>query len=699
MRRVLLLAIFFLAACTDDGLTVRLDIRSDLIAEVDFDEASISIDGLGEQRLAASGNQQWLEPIRVARFDAVPEGTYDGYARLSLDGDEVIGRALRIRVAADLVSTITLSRVCLEVSCDESSVCFNGECVDPACLQSQDPECAAAACVSPAECDAGASCERPDCVGGTCIFESVCDDGYCSPAANMCVPVDAPDAGMDASDLDADPGDAEVDACEPICLENSCGADGCGGECRCGAESSFCFDERCYEPDPCTESIGAPCTEVGTEQLLPASAERFDQVGSSVAISAAGDVIAIGARTEAGGVPGDPSDNSAGGAGAVFVYRRVDGVWREDAYLKAATTSAEDRFGFKVDLSDDGNVLLVTARWDDDPEDAGVAVDESGSAFVFRYDGTVWQEEAMLKEETPTVSAWYGHAAAISGDGTRVAIGTILTRGVSGRNNSGSVSLYRYEAGDWIRETVLGASNAGGTDQFGRSVALDFDGTHLAVGAQQEDGSIGGVNPPDDNALSDSGAAYVFERTGTEWVEAAILKAASPREGARLGEFITISGDGQRIAVGAAGNPDAPQLGEVSIFANSAGSWNLDATLVRSNAEEADGFGNNLSFAPDASRLLVGCIGDDSAEVGVGASLEGAGASNSGAVLLFERSEDAWEEVLRIKDFESLEGREFGRSVALSNEGVLVGCSMQARDRGAATGSCSVFMLPPASVD
>jgi hypothetical protein len=96
--------------------------------------------------------------------------------------------------------------------------------------------------------------------------------------------------------------------------------------------------------------------------------------------------------------------------------------------------------------------------------------------------------------------------------------------------------------------TNLKASNTGTEDQFGVSVALSGD--TLAVGARVEDSAAQGVaDNQDDNGASDSGAVYVFRRTGTAWQQEVHLKASNTGAGDQFGHSVALSGD--TLVVGA----------------------------------------------------------------------------------------------------------------------------------------------------
>src|SRR5690349_16496469 len=105
-------------------------------------------------------------------------------------------------------------------------------------------------------------------------------------------------------------------------------------------------------------------------------------------------------------------------------------------------------------------------------------------------------------------------------------------------------------AGPIVQQSYIKASNTGAGDQFGWSVAVSGD--TLVVGAFAEDSSSTGVNGAQGNdAAPDSGAAYVFVRSGASWVQQAYLKASNTGANDNFGIAVAISGD--TLVVGASG--------------------------------------------------------------------------------------------------------------------------------------------------
>jgi hypothetical protein len=94
--------------------------------------------------------------------------------------------------------------------------------------------------------------------------------------------------------------------------------------------------------------------------------DAWDGFGTAI-LSTDSNTLVVGADVEASavtGINGDESDNSMGGAGAVYVFIRSNGTRQQQAYVKASNTDAVDMFG-RIALSADGNTIAVGATGED----------------------------------------------------------------------------------------------------------------------------------------------------------------------------------------------------------------------------------------------------------------------------------------------------------------------------------------------
>ena len=135
-----------------------------------------------------------------------------------------------------------------------------------------------------------------------------------------------------------------------------------------------------------------------------------DTFGYTIALSDDGDTLAVGAPAEdsrPSGITGNQADNSAQGAGAVYVFTRSGATWSQQAYIKSGNPVGADGdlFGYAVGLSADGNTLAVGAfdegggaKAINGPEDG--RLNGSGAAYVFTRSGPTWSRQAYLKSPT-----------------------------------------------------------------------------------------------------------------------------------------------------------------------------------------------------------------------------------------------------------------------------------------------------------
>ena len=308
-----------------------------------------------------------------------------------------------------------------------------------------------------------------------------------------------------------------------------------------------------------------------------------DRFGYSLALSDDGDTLAVGAIGEdsaAVGVNGNQADDAADQAGAVYVFSRAGVTWSQQAYVKASNTQAGDLFGFCVALDRMGATLAVCG-YDEDSSAQGVNGDQSsntsngsGAAYVFVRRGAAWTQQAYIKASNTTLQAAFGAALALSADGNTLAICAIdedgVTPGVNAAQwqadrrpeertriaeaSAGAVYVYDRTGDTWAFQAYLKPSNIRSNDVFGARLAMSADGTVLAAGAPQQTGGGSGVNPRQaDFSAPESGAVYVFTRSGRRWLQSAYVKAPNAQEYDLFGSGVALSGNGVILAVGAMG--------------------------------------------------------------------------------------------------------------------------------------------------
>jgi trimeric autotransporter adhesin len=483
------------------------------------------------------------------------------------------------------------------------------------------------------------------------------------------------------------------------------------------------WDGARYALDACntggcsrSDELPAPPRGLGAIGYLKASNTLAEQrFGWSLALSADGGTLAVGAYAEssaATGVDGDQADETAPFAGAVYVFARQEGAWSQEAYLKASNTAAFDQFGWSVALSADGGTLAVGAPGESSAA-TGVGGDQdddsaplAGAVYVFARVAGAWSQEAYVKASNSGAGDVFGTAVALSAGGDVLAVGAPLedssATGVGGDEandasvNAGAVYVFGRDAGAWAQQAYVKASNTDAGDDFGRSVALSAGGDVLAVGAPGEASGATGVNGNQaDDTADDAGAVYVFARPTGSWVQVAYAKASNTEAGDQFGRSVALDAAGTALAVGAfgedggsagvdgdQGDDSASEAGAAYLFAFDSGVWAQTAYLKAANPGAGHRFGWALDLAADGSTLAVGAYGEASAATGVGDVVDEASASAAGAVYLFVRDSGGWAGSTYVKAPNAGEGDLFGWALALSSDGATLAVAAAAEDGG-----------------
>jgi hypothetical protein len=443
-----------------------------------------------------------------------------------------------------------------------------------------------------------------------------------------------------------------------------------------------------------------------TSLYAKASNTGFDDAfGHSVALSADGNVLAVGAIGEASdatGVGGNQNSDAAFEAGAVYVFRRsASGSWAQEAYVKASNTDPGDRFGATVALSADGAALAVGAYFENF---------STGAVYVFRRAGGAWAQEAFVRGANTEFGDNFGISLSLAADGSRLAVGAYIedssATGVGGDpvnndvENAGAVYVFeRSAAGIWSQSAYVKASNTDAYDVFGAAVALSGDGDSLAVGAYGESSSATGIGGDElNNAAFQSGAVYVFRRGATGWSQEVYVKTLDASVFDGFGRALALSVDGTTLAVGAPGessaipgidgdstNDAASGSGATYVFRRGVAGWSQEAFVKSSNPAFSDGFGRALALSADGSELAVGAPGEDSSATGIGGRQSSNAAPDAGAVYVFRRGAAGWSQQAYVKASNTGAYDTFGSSVALSADGASLAVGAPG-DESSATG-------------
>ncbi len=447
--------------------------------------------------------------------------------------------------------------------------------------------------------------------------------------------------------------------------------------------------------------------------------------GDAVTISGDGNTLVVGAPNESSGavgVNGDQSDDSIYASGAVYVFTRNGESWEQQAYIKASNPGFVDNFGFMTALSGNGDTLVVSAHFEAgggkgvDADQADDSIPQAGAVYLFERDGDSWEQQAYIKaSNTGELGAeneyvdgdQFGASVAISEDGNTVAVSAVAEDGgLPGVNSdssdnsaltAGAVYLFNRSGESWAESAYIKPSNPDGQDYFGYSVSLTGNGRRLAVGSYDEDGSLAGTNTEQDNESRGSGAIYIFDLEDASWIQTAYLKASNSERGDSLGVSVAISNDG-RTVVGTALDEDGTTTGvnnfpgpdsEVNLSTGAVYVWGYDeiwsqqAYIKASNTDADDVFGARLALSGDGATLVVGAQFEDGATRGPNGSQEDNSAIDAGAVYIFSRIGDEWQQQDYVKASNAEAFDEFGSSLSLNSDGSVLAIGARFEDSSA----------------
>ncbi len=406
------------------------------------------------------------------------------------------------------------------------------------------------------------------------------------------------------------------------------------------------------------------------------------------------------------------ASNAAGNITATISVT-VEGIlWAQEAYLKAPNAEANDQFGYSVSVSSDTIVAGAytegsnqTTITNGTTASADNSASGAGAAYVFKRTGTTWAQEAYLKAPNAETNDNFGYSVSVSSD--TIVVGAIfedsnqttISNGTTASAdnsavNAGAVYVFKRTGTTWAQEAYLKAPNAGGSDSFGGVVSISSD--TIAVGVNNEDSNqttiTNGTTASADNSASDSGAVYIFKRTGTTWAQEAYLKAPNAEASDYFGITVSVSSD--TIAVGAIGedsnqttitngttasaNNSALNAGAVYVFKRTGTTWAQEAYLKAPNAEAFDQFGYFVSVSSDT--IVAGANGESSNQTtitnGTTASTNNS-AVNAGAVYVFKRTGTTWAQEAYIKAPNAEAGDQFGKFLSFSSDTIVVGATTE----------------------
>ena len=249
----------------------------------------------------------------------------------------------------------------------------------------------------------------------------------------------------------------------------------------------------------------------------------------------------------------DPAgQNLLSEAGAAYIFSRTGDVWTEEQKITPTSSDrgAADWFGRALDVTEDGNYVVVSAYNDDD------TVAGSGSLFIFHRENGTWIQTDKLHASTPANNEYFGRSVSIADSGDYIIVGA--DGNDDNGSNAGVAYIFSRSGSAWAQQAMVTSTDIAAGDGFGYSVSMSADGSYATVSTPNND--------------SYNGAVYVFSRSGSTWTQTEKL-TSSPSTATSFGWDIQLDKTNDKLIVGA---PDYT----TSTFSSAGGAYILSMASV-----------------------------------------------------------------------------------------------------------------------
>ena len=342
-------------------------------------------------------------------------------------------------------------------------------------------------------------------------------------------------------------------------------------------------------------------TTTQQQKLMISDAAASDFLGAGTgAISIDGDYIVIGCYVKE----------------AAYIFVRSGSIWTQQQKLTASDGQSGDDFGKSVHIS--GTSVIVGSQKNQ----------SNGAAYIFTRSGSTWTQQQKLTASDGAASDYFGNAVAIDGD--NAIIGAFIEGG------SGSAYVFTRSGSTWTQQQKLTASDAQSGDRFG--ITVDINNDYAIVGASYED--AGG---------NESGAAYIFARSGSTWTQQQKLTASDAGASYYFGNSVAIDGDTALVASYWNDHDGVDKTGAGYVFTRSGSTWTQQQKLTSTLTGSAQQLGKWAALEGD--NIVMG--------------------SGKDKIVIYSRSGSTWTQDLITEGDDTAYNDRFSFSVDISGRSII----------------------------
>jgi hypothetical protein len=323
-----------------------------------------------------------------------------------------------------------------------------------------------------------------------------------------------------------------------------------------------------------------------TETISPAQADV--ELSRSVGINYAGNIIVASAPKY---------DKTVGlitytDVGAVCVYTGSGNTWTQTQTLTGNVAGAYangDVQGYALSISGDGIYIASSGA-----NAYNTTLDGEGIVYIFKSNGSSYTQQTQVAGSGARTNGNFGESVSLDQYGNYMCVGA--SNELVSSTNSGAAYIFTRSGNTWSQQQRLIPSDVVANLFFGTSCSIDSTGTYAIVGGTGYDG-----------ANTNSGAAYVFSRSGSTWTEVQKLTPSNPVVNNQFfGQQVAISDNGNVIAISGPtqGGVPAPYGGSVWIFTKSGSTW-TETQRIDSPAPGTGQFGYGLAMDKTGAWLIA----------------------------------------------------------------------------------------------
>lgn len=329
--------------------------------------------------------------------------------------------------------------------------------------------------------------------------------------------------------------------------------------------------------------------------------------------------------------------------GILYIFNKKNNIWKQEAELLLDNSNFFDQASISAAI--DNNTVVAGLPWQDTKNNTA-----QGTVYIFERKDS-WQQVAELTPEDGQAEDLFGSSVAISGN--TIIVGAQRSKTTNGIAK-GAAYIFTKQGKIWQQASKLQASTGKAFDDFGNAVAIDGNIAIVAAKSNEVNGETA------------RGSVYVYKKQGDKWNLAKTLIARDGKSGDKFGSSIAIAN--KTIVVGAESYTYGNQVsqGAAYIFKLqnnrlNSNKWEQVAKLIAQDGKGGDHFGSSVDI--NGNKVVVGAYLDNIDSDGY----------FQGSTYIFEESLGVWEQSAKLTAENGNRGDNFGNSVAVSTEAIIVG--------------------------